>query len=166
MKQNTVGTLIANLGTTVSITKMKKFLPLVFLVALVSCSKESLIKPTASATAQLSATLSSYKDANVTIENFTAASINKEVSVSFKTVFANNIKSVEILRGVTTYTLCSIYKQDVSSINMANATFSTVDSEPANGQTLYYMVKYTLIDGDWAYTPVIALETETAEGGN
>ncbi len=66
--------------------------------------------------------------------------------------------SLEILRGVSRTNLCSIYKTNGSGTSTAVIQYATNDAQTA--PVLYYIVKYTLQDGDWGYTPIFTLETD------
>ena len=77
--------------------------------------------------------------------------------MTFTTLYEKNIVKLEILRGVTANNLCSIFKQEVSADSYAVIKYSTLDQDNNTGDAVYYMVKYTLTNGDWGYTPVFQL---------
>lgn len=122
---------------------------------MISCSKEKLTMPEKTTVTE-EASLKSFMDENIAIQNFAAAKEGEQIQIGFTTTFEKNIKTIEILRGVTTYTLCSIYKKEIKATNAASLVkYKTLDTAAANGSAYYYMIKYTLQNGDWAYTPVI-----------
>ena len=133
---------------------MKQLLPIIaLLITLVSCSKENVSAPT-TASVQSSAPIS-YSSSNIAIAGFKAAGGSDAITVSFTTTFQKNIRTLEILRGTTPNNLCSIYKTDGNTSSFASLQYTTGDTETAS--VVYYMVKYTLTDNDWGYTPVFTL---------
>ena len=133
---------------------MKQILLALLIIGLASCSKENISAPS-SAAATSSAI--SFSSDNIAIHNFKAQATSNEVTVGFSTVFQKDVKTLEILRGTTPTGLCSIYKTDGTSTSNTAIQYSTEDQPTA--ATLYYIVKYTLQDGDWGYTPVFTLQT-------
>ena len=133
---------------------MKQLLPIIaLLITLVSCSKENITAPQ-TISVQSSAPIS-YSSANIAIAGFKAATASQAITVGFTTTFQKNIKTLEILRGTTPNNLCSIYKTDGNISSNASLQYTTADDESAS--VVYYMVKYTLTDNDWGYTPVFTL---------
>lgn len=128
---------------------MKRILPALLLMFLVSCSKESITAPRDTAV--------SYKDNSISVVDFKAQSGNNGIEVTFTTLYEKNIVKLEILKGLTSNNLCSIYRQDVSASSYSAVTYSTSDADVNKASDIYYMVKYTLADGNWGYTPVFKL---------
>lgn len=126
-------------------------------ISFVSCSKEDLSTPK-TASIQSSSPID-FTSSNIAISGFKAAGSDSKISVGFTTLFQKNIKTLEILRGTTPNNLCSIYKTDGNISSNASLKYTTDDTETAT--TIYYMVKYTLTDNDWGYTPVFTLANNT-----
>ncbi len=78
--------------------------------------------------------------------------------VGFTTSFQKDVQSLEILRGTTPATLCSIYKTGITSDSHITLQYTAEDNQTAS--TLYYIVKYTLRDNDWGYTPMFTLQSD------
>ncbi len=137
---------------------MKNSLSSFFLICVIflSCSKENLSSPLA-ASIQTSSSIS-FTGNNISIQNFKAQESNNQITVGFTTSFQKDIKSLEILRGVSRTNLCSIYKTNGLDTSTTAIQYSTEDTQTA--PTLYYIVKYTLQDGDWGYTPIFTLQTD------
>jgi len=134
---------------------VKKFLSCLFIIVLASCTKQDLSAPAKISTTGSSAI--SFSSSNIAISNFKAQLTNNEVTVGFSTSFQKDVKTLEILKGVTSASLCSIYKTDGTGSSNSAVQYSTEDTQTAS--TLYYIVKYTLQDGDWGYTPMFTLQT-------
>jgi len=134
---------------------VKKILAFLLIIICNSCSKADLATPAASPVVSSSAI--SFRSNNIIINNFKAQSADNEVTVGFSTSFQKDVKTLEILKGVTSTTLCSIYKTDGTGSSNSAVQYLTEDTPTAS--TLYYIVKYTLQDGDWGYTPVFTLQT-------
>ncbi len=133
---------------------MKHLLFSFLIIGFVSCSKEEVTAPSS---VTISSSAISYSSANIVIQNFKAQSSNKDITVGFSTSFQKDVKTLEILKGNTPNNLCSIYKTDSTGYSGTVIQYSTEDTKTAS--TLYYIVKYTLQDGDWGYTPVFTLQT-------
>ena len=133
---------------------MKHLLLALLVISFIGCSKEDIIVPSSSVTTSSSI---SFSSANIAIQNFKAQSASDDITVGFSTSFQKDVKTLEILRGTTPNSLCSIYKADGNGSSNAAIQYSTEDKPTAS--TLYYIVKYTLQDGDWGYTPVFTLQT-------
>ena len=136
---------------------MKKILPAFLLILLVSCTKESLNAPGKNVTTLNKTAAVSYKDNSISITDFKAQATANNIEVGFTTLFEKNIVRLEILRGYTSSNLCSIYKQDITSDSYSAVRYSTSDLNENKSSSLYYMVKYTLANGDWGYTPAFKL---------
>jgi len=136
---------------------MKFFLPALLLILLTSCTKEPLSVPGAVTQNLAAITAVAYKDNSISIIDFKAQQGSGAIQVKFTTLYEKNIVKLEILRGLTENNLCSIYKQDVNSDSNAAIQYYTSDSSNNNEPAIYYMIKYTLANGDWGYTPVFKL---------
>ena len=123
---------------------------------LTSCTKETLTAPKSSNQNIAVNSAVTYQDNSISIVDFKARQNNNAINVTFTTLYEKNIVKLEILRGVTANNLCSIFKQEVSADSYAVIKYSTLDQD-STGDAVYYMVKYTLTNGDWGYTPVFQL---------
>ena len=132
---------------------MKNLFIAFVLLAFVSCSKEDVSAPK-TASIQTSSPIS-YTSENISIAGFKATETDNSITVDFTTTFQKNVKSLEILRGTTPNNLCSIYKTDGNLNSFASLKYGTDDKESAS--QVYYIVKYTLTNNDWGYTPLFTL---------
>jgi hypothetical protein len=82
-----------------------------------------------------------------------AANNGKAINVSFVTLYETNITKIEVLSGITTSNLCKIYEKNVSSMSNQAKAYNVIDAEP-RAQVMYYTIRYTLQNGDWAMSPV------------
>jgi uncharacterized lipoprotein YajG len=136
---------------------VKKIIPALLLMLLVACTKQSLTAPTSTTQTVAANTAVTYKDNSISIVNFKAQPTDKTIEVAFTTLYAKNIVRLEILRGLSANNLCSIYKQEVSADSYSAIVYNTSDANENGASEIYYMVKYTLANGDWGYTPVFTL---------
>lgn len=125
-------------------------------ILFLSCTKENATSP-AAASIQTSSPVS-FTSNNISIQNFKAQGASNQINVGFTTSFQRDVQSLEILRGESRTNLCSIYKTNGSGNSTAVIQYATNDTQTAS--VLYYIVKYTLQDGDWGYTPIFTLETD------
>lgn len=117
---------------------------------LVSCSKEALVVP--QTTSQLF-----YKDGNIAVSSMQAVQTNPSVvTVNFATLYEKNISKIEVMSGVTTTQLCTIGELDLTG-NTSTTTSYSVNDTNIKGNVEYYMLRYTLTNGDWGYTPLVSL---------
>jgi hypothetical protein len=130
---------------------MKLLLTVLVLSAmLVSCSKESVVQPKAAA--QLF-----YKDGSIAVSTLQAVQTNTtSVTVDFATLYANNVAKIEVMSGSSANLLCTIGEVDLQG-NISKLTNFSVTDTNLKGQTMYYMLRYTLNTGDWGYTPVVSV---------
>ena len=137
---------------------MKNSLSALFFICVLflSCTKENASSPSA-ASIQTSSPVS-FTSNNISIQNFEAQESTNQISIGFTTSFQKDVQSLEILRGVSRTNLCSIYKTNGSGTSTAVIQYATNDTQTA--PVMYYIVKYTLQDGDWGYTPIFTLETD------
>src|SRR4051794_23111717 len=136
---------------------MKSFLPALMLMLLTSCTKETLTTPKSVNQSTRVNTAVSYKDNSISIVDFKARQDNKTIDITFTTLYVKNIVALEVLRGLTETNLCSIYKQEVSTNTDSAIRYNASDQNDNKANAIFYMVKYTLANGDWGYTPVYKL---------
>jgi len=121
-----------------------------------SCSSKDVTAPLSN---NVSAPVS-YSDANIGINNFQASEVsNQELQVSFSLLYANNVTSIQVLSGSSPNQLCSFYQVNVPG-NLTSATSYSVNDTNIKGSTMYFMIKFTLSDGNWGYTPVYSLQVK------
>lgn len=138
---------------------MKKYLPLLLLIVLVACEKQPVTTPTIVANPELVANaVVAFKDNNISVTNFKAQPADNGVTVSFTTLYQKNIVRLEVLRGLTDNSLCSIFAQPVGGDSFSATTYTTRDKNDYQASEMYYMIKYTLATGDWGYTSVFKLQ--------
>ena len=120
-------------------------------VILISCSKQALVVP------QNTQTQLFYKDGNIAVSEMKAVQKDAStVTVSFATLYETNIQKIEIMSGNTTTQLCTIGELDVPGNSDKPANY-TIEDTNLKGQTMYYMLRYTLTTGDWGYTPLVSV---------
>ncbi|TKK65524.1 hypothetical protein FC093_19600 [Ilyomonas limi] len=136
---------------------MKKIIPALLLMLLVACTKQSLTAPTSTNQTVAANTAVTYKDNSISIVNFKAQPTNRAIDVAFTTLYEKNIVRLEILKGLSANNLCSIYKQEIGADSYSANVYGTSDANENGASDIYYMVKYTLANGDWGYTPVFKL---------
>ena len=136
---------------------MKNLIPALLLTLLISCTKETLTAPRSLSQSIAANTPVSYKDNSISIVDFKAQQDSNAINVTFTTLYEKNVAKLEILRGVTANNLCSIYNKEISSVSFSPIKYNMSDQNNDDINTIYYMVKYTLTNGDWGYTPVFKL---------
>ena len=136
---------------------MKNLIPVLLLILLTTCTKETLTAPISLSQNIAANTPVSYKDNSISIVDFKALQDSNAINVTFTTLYERNIARLEILRGLTANNLCSIYDKKISSDSFSAVKYNTNDPNDGNISTLYYMIKYTLSNGNWGYTPVFKL---------
>lgn len=135
---------------------MKNILPALLLMLLMSsCTKESVNTPASQTIA--TSTAINYEDNSISVVDFKAQAADNNIQVTFTTLYEKSVVKLEILKGLTANNLCSIYKQSISADSDSATVYSTADANNAKASNIYYMVKYTLANGDWGYTPVFKL---------
>ncbi len=132
---------------------MKPFLAVLTLsVIFLSCTKEAVVVP--------QATQLFYKDGNIAVSSMKAVQTSSStVTVSFATLYENNIQKIEVMSGVTTTQLCTIGELDLPR-NISKPTDYSVEDTNLKGKVMYYMLRYTLNSGDWGYTPLISVSVK------
>ena len=127
------------------------FFILVIPVLVISCTKKDVVTPV-TVVQEIEAMV--YEDANISVRDFKAQQTeNAEITVSFTTLYEKNITKIEVMSGITEDRLCTIYKVDKTgnSSQTLHYAFSDADIESS---AIYYMIRYTLNDGNWGYTSV------------
>lgn len=119
-------------------------------VILVSCSKQELVMPQATPK-------TFYKDANIAVSAMTATQKDAStVTVNFATSYETNIQKIEVMSGTTQNQLCTFSEVNIAGNSNTNVNYS-VDDTSLKGNTMYYMLRYTLKSGDWGYTPLVSI---------
>jgi len=136
---------------------MKNLIPVLIVVILTSCIRETLTAPKSLNQNITANTPVSYKDNSISIVDFKAQQDTNAINVTFTTLYEKDIARLEILRGLTANNLCSIYKQKINSDSFSPVKYNMRDQNNDSITTIYYMVKYTLANGNWGYTPVFQL---------
>ena len=127
---------------------------LVMPLLMMACSKQDVVAP------QNATELSSfvYQDTNISISGLQVEKKQDEqVEVWFSTMYEKSIKKIEVMHGETQNQLCSVYAvtKTTNSLSLLKYSFST--AAPKN-VTSYYMVRFTLTNGNWGYTPLYKYE--------
>jgi hypothetical protein len=138
---------------------MKKLLPALLSILLISCSKEEVIKPTEEVVVPaVQQTQAFYKDNNISIKDVKATqTATGQVTFNFSTEYEKNLKSVEVYSGASSALLCEIYAEARNGSTQQVKTYSVVEKNievPVN----YYMVKYTTINNEWSVSPLFKVE--------
>jgi len=136
---------------------VKKIIPALLFVLLVSCTKEPLTAPNTGNQNLAANTVVTYKDSSISVVNFKAQPNSDNIKVTFTTLYQKDVVKLEVLKGVTANNLCSIYNQPVNADSYSATEYSTSDTNENNVSKIFYMIKYTLANGDWGYTPVFEL---------
>jgi hypothetical protein len=61
------------------------------------------------------------------------------------------------MSGETPNYLCAIYSANLSANSSQLKNYSVVENNP-KGNTMYYMIRYSLANGDWGYTNVLKFQ--------
>jgi hypothetical protein len=129
---------------------MKPLIAVLSILCLVSCTKEAETIPQSNIVSSLF-----YKDANITVDSFTATKISSStVSVNYIISSETSVEKLELMSGNDSSQLCTIYSSGISD---AIKKYSYNDSN-IKGATMYYMLRYTLTNGNWSYTPVCSVD--------
>ena len=121
------------------------------IVLMASCSKKNdVIVPTQ----EQSNSSSFFRDANLAIASMLPTNVNGKVQIDFTTVYEKNITKIEVMAGDSPNYLCSIY-QNVPTCNSSQTKSYIVTDNNPKAQTMYYMIRYSLANGDWGYTNVV-----------
>ena len=135
---------------------MRKLLPLLLIVLCASCTKEQITSPNTIKN-QSPASSISYNDDNIAVTNFKAQAAGDGITVSFTTSFQKDISKLEILKGIAATNLCSVYSKQITADSYKNTIYQFTDSNEQGSPVLFYMLKYSLKNGNWGYTPVVKL---------
>ena len=129
---------------------MKKFVIGIFaIIFFASCSKnDAVVAPEQPKTQDIF-----FKDGNISVANMKAANSGKAINISFVTLYETNITKIEVMSGITTSNLSKIYERNVSSMSNQAKAYYVTDAAP-KAQVMYYAIRYTLQNGDWAMSPV------------
>ncbi|MBX2931631.1 MAG: hypothetical protein KF781_06790 [Chitinophagaceae bacterium] len=134
---------------------MKKLFGLLLTIILfTSCTKQdNFIAPTEDNNSQLF-----FKDANLAVRSILAtASTNASIKIDFSTLYEKNITKIELMSGETPNYLCAIYTVNITINSSQLKNYSTIEDNPKS-QTMYYMIRYTLANGDWGYTNILKFQ--------
>lgn len=113
---------------------------------LVSCSNKEVSSPGAANQSVF------FKNANVLVENLQATQVSSDaVSLSFSTVYENNIRRIELMSGATPSTFCSIEGENVDG-NSASVQAHSFQDTNLKGSTMYYMLRFEDNLGNWTYS--------------
>lgn len=119
-----------------------------------SCSKKNdVLEPVQEQTT----TSSFFRDANLAVASMTAANASGKVQINFTTVYEKNIAKIEVMAGDSPNYLCSIFESAPNGNSTQSKSYTVTDNAP-KAQTMYYMIRYTLTNGDWGYTNVIKFQ--------
>lgn len=101
----------------------------------------------------LNTNASFFKDANLAVTSMQGINVsgNTKVQLSFTTIYEKNISKIEVMAGDSPNYLCSISEINLSSNSSTSKTYTVIDNNPKT-QTVYYLLKYSLNNGDWGYT--------------
>ncbi len=122
-----------------------------FIICLASCSKsDSVITPVE--TAEVTPAAVFFKDGNISVANLSIAKTEIGIQVSFITLYEKNITNIEVLSGITTSTLCTVFNQKCGAARTTSTTYTMMDSPKA--PVMYYAIRYTMANGDWAMSPI------------
>jgi len=134
---------------------MKKLFGLLLTIILfTSCSKsDNFVAPTEETTNQFF-----FKDANLAIPSIVAtANTGSSINIDFSTLYEKNITKIELMSGETPNYLCAIFTVNININSSQLKNYHVVDTNPKSS-TMYYMVRYTLANGDWGYTNVLKFQ--------
>ncbi len=98
-----------------------------------------------------------FRDANLAIASMVASNASGKVQINFTTVYEKNITKIEVMAGDSPNYLCSIYQSVPTGNSTQSKSYTVIDSAP-KAQTMYYMIRYSLANGDWGYTNVLKFQ--------
>lgn len=136
---------------------MKKIVQLVIVAILfASCSKQNDIVEPLEPTGvnQLF-----FKDNNLAVYSIKAATVTSSNGnkIDFSTLYEKNITKLELMSGETPNYLCAIHTVNITANSTQLKNYSVVEDKPKSG-TMYYMIRYSLANGDWGYTNVLKFQ--------
>jgi len=138
------------------INKTMKALLAVLITGMImtSCSKKEVTAPEQSA----SSAGIFYRDNNIAVSDMNSEQVNATtLDIHFATLYQNNIQTIEVMSGSSENQLCSIFSENVTSNSESVKKYTVTDSH-LKGTTMYYMIRYSLTDGTWGYTPLLTVE--------
>ena len=136
---------------------MKKFLQLALVAILfASCSKQNdLIEP---AIDPVGANQLFFQDINLAVYSIKASNSNSTgVKIDFSTLYEKNITKLELMSGETPNYLCAIHTENLSANSTQLKSYQVIEANP-KASTMYYMIRYSLKNGDWGYTNVLKFQ--------
>jgi hypothetical protein len=136
---------------------MKKILQLALVAILfASCSKQNdVIEPVDNAAV---ANQLFFRDVNLAVYSIKATNNSTTaVAIDFSTLYEKNITKLELMSGETPNYLCAIHSEDLSINSTQLKSYHVIDSNP-KAATVYYMLRYSLANGDWGYTNVLKFQ--------
>lgn len=134
---------------------MKKIITVLSIsaITLVSCSK-SVNSPSGSNNNQEIF----YQNQEVAVVNFKVTEISAgNIQVSFSTTYETGIQQIELLSTASTDHFCTTKTFTVSGNSTSQKQYAYDDTN-IKGSTMYYMLRFKDMDGNWAYSNYIALE--------
>ena len=130
---------------------MKKFFVIIVTsISLLSCTKQ-ISTPSGAANQNIF-----FQDAHVSVENMMVTSTGT-VTVSFSTVFENNISRIELMSGATTNTFCLAQSVDVTGNSSVKKNYLFSDAN-AKGNTMYYLLRFKDNLGNWTYSNYMSVQ--------
>jgi DUF2075 family protein len=118
-----------------------------------SCHKSELNRPV-----ETTSTFSFFKDEHIALVAFKMEqSAARQVMLTFTTRYEKDVKTIEVYSGTTMKNLCSMYEQKIAGDSHQLKTYQIVDNA-AGYDVNFYMLKYTIVGGDWSYSPVYQIK--------
>lgn len=132
---------------------MKKFFVIIVtFVSLVSCTKQVASLPGAANQNTF------FKSANIAVENMTAKpTATSTVSISFSTVFENNISRIELMSGTDANNFCAIQSVNITGNSSVQKNYSFSDAN-AKSSTMYYLLRFQDNNGNWTYSSYVTVQ--------
>jgi Tfp pilus assembly protein PilV len=132
---------------------MKKFFVIMVTVSgLISCSKQ------VSAPQEAAIQNTFFQNANVAVQDMAAKpTAPNTVTISFTTLFQNNISRIELMSGTTANNFCSAQSVNITGNSSAKKNYSFTD-ENVKGSTMYYLLRFKNNDGNYAYSSYITVQ--------
>lgn len=98
-----------------------------------------------------------YQTQNVVVQNFVASEpTNGVIQVSFETKFETGIQQIEILSTASLDHFCTIKTFNISE-NSTNTKQYIYNDVLIKGTTMYYMLRFKDINGNWNYSDYYAI---------
>ena len=131
---------------------MKKFFVIMVTVTgIISCSKQ-VSAPQGAASQNMF-----FQNANVAVKDMAAKpTASNIVTISFTTLFQNNISRIELMSGTTANNFCTAQYADISnSVNSKSYSFTDVNVKAG---TMYYLLRFKNNNGDYAYSSYVTVQ--------